>query len=297
MTWNRDHDVAQEGDLAELVGIGFKHFIVQLKTDAALHSHRGVVQHNDLIGKPWGTRITSHKGNPFYLLQPALADLIRGIPRSTQIMYPKDIGFILITMGIGPGSTVVEAGTGSGGLTTAFAYTVGREGHIYSYDYREEQQKTAIKNIEKFGLSDRVTFKIRDISEGFDESGVDALFLDVPNPYDYLDQVKNTLKPGGFFGTILPTTNQVIRLLPELRRTFFSFIEVVEILIRYYKPEPERFRPVDRMVAHTGYLIFARPFIAPFEILEPEAEENPEINDEGAEAGEENIDGVDISEK
>ena len=296
MTWNRDHDVAQEGDLAELVGIGFKHFIVQLKTDAALHSHRGVVQHNDLIGKPWGTRITSHKGNPFYLLQPALADLIRGIPRSTQIMYPKDIGFILITMGIGPGSTVVEAGTGSGGLTTAFAYTVGREGHIYSYDYREEQQKTAIKNIEKFGLSDRVTFKIRDISEGFDESGVDALFLDVPNPYDYLDQVKNTLKPGGFFGTILPTTNQVIRLLPELRRTFFSFIEVVEILIRYYKPEPERFRPVDRMVAHTGYLIFARPFIAPFEVLEPESEEKTENLDDQAESGEENVEGVDQSE-
>jgi len=265
MVWNKLKTVAQEGDLAELVGQGFKHFIIQLKIDTSLHTHRGVVQHNDLIGKPWGTKISSHKGNPFYLLQPALADLIRGIPRSTQIMYPKDIGFILITMGVGPGSTVVEAGTGSGGLTTAFAYSVGPEGHIYSYDAKIEQQKTAIKNLEKFGLASRVTFINRDIAEGFDEVGVDALFLDVPNPYDYLDQVKSALKPGGFFGTILPTTNQIIRLLPELRKNYFSFIEVVEILIRYYKPESERFRPADRMVAHTGYLIFARPFLEPLE--------------------------------
>jgi tRNA (adenine57-N1/adenine58-N1)-methyltransferase catalytic subunit len=270
--WNNENTEAKEGDLVELVGVGYKHIILQLEKDGVLHTHRGVVQHNDLIGKPWGTKTTSHTGNPFFLLQPSLADLIRGIPRSTQIMYPKDIGFILLTLGVGPGTKVLEAGTGSGGLTTALTYSVGNEGHVFSYDKREEQQKTAIKNIEKFGLANRVTFKIRDIADGFDEVGVDALFLDVPNPYDYLVQVKSALKPGGFFGTILPTTNQVIRLLPELRRNFFSFIEVVETSIRYYKPESERFRPVDRMVAHTGYLIFARPFLTPLEdSLESEA--------------------------
>ncbi len=261
MKWQNSNTEASEGDLVELVGVGYKHIIIQLQKDAALHTHRGVIQHNDLIGKPWGTKTSSHKGNPFYLLQPSLADLIRGIPRSTQIMYPKDIGFVMITLGVGPGAKIIEAGTGSGGLTTAFAYSVGNTGHIYSYDYREEQQKTAIKNLDRFGLAERVTFKIRNIADGFDETGVDALFLDVPNPYDYLGQVKTALKAGGFFGTILPTMNQVIRLLPELRHHSFSFIEVVEIFIRYYKPEPERFRPVDRMVAHTGFLIFARPFI------------------------------------
>jgi tRNA (adenine57-N1/adenine58-N1)-methyltransferase len=280
--WNNENSEAREGDLVELVGVGYKHIILQLEKDGVLHTHRGVVQHNDLIGKPWGTKTTSHTGNPFFLLQPSLADLIRGIPRSTQIMYPKDIGFILLTLGVGPGTKVLEAGTGSGGLTTALTYSVGNDGHVFSYDKREEQQKTAIKNIEKFGLAKRVTFKIRDIADGFDEVGVDALFLDVPNPYDYLVQVKNALKPGGFFGTILPTTNQVIRLLPELRRNYFSFIEVVETSIRYYKPESERFRPVDRMVAHTGYLIFARPFLTPLEdSLESEAgdpDENSEKN-------------------
>lgn len=275
--WNNENSEAREGDLVELVGVGYKHIILQLEKDGVLHTHRGVVQHNDLIGKPWGTKTTSHTGNPFFLLQPSLADLIRGIPRSTQIMYPKDIGFILLTLGVGPGTKVLEAGTGSGGLTTALTYSVGNDGHVFSYDKREEQQKTAIKNIEKFGLAKRVTFKIRDIADGFDEVGVDALFLDVPNPYDYLVQVKNALKPGGFFGTILPTTNQVIRLLPELRRNYFSFIEVVETSIRYYKPESERFRPVDRMVAHTGYLIFARPFLTPLEdSLESEAGDSDE---------------------
>jgi tRNA (adenine57-N1/adenine58-N1)-methyltransferase catalytic subunit len=273
MIFNPYNRLAQEGDLAELVGVGFKHHIIQLKTDEALHTHRGVVQHNDLIGKEWGIKVSSHTGNPFFMLQPSLADLIRGIPRSTQIMYPKDIGFILITLGVGPGSCIVEAGTGSGGLTTAFAYAVGTEGHVFSYDCRPEQQKTAIKNITKFGLADRVDFKNRDISEGFDERDVDALFLDLPNPFDYLTQVKETLKPGGFFGTILPTTNQVIRLLPELRRNYFSFIEVVEVLIRYYKPEPEHLRPVDRMVAHTGYLVFARPFLKPIDVDMSESSE------------------------
>jgi tRNA (adenine57-N1/adenine58-N1)-methyltransferase catalytic subunit len=111
------------------------------------------------------------------------------------------------------------------------------------------------------GLEDRVTFVHRDIGEGFDETGVDALFLDVPNPFDYIPQVRKSLKLGGFFGSILPTTNQVVRLLSALRQNDFAFIEVNEILLRYYKPEPDRFRPTDRMVAHTCFLIFARPML------------------------------------
>ncbi len=108
------------------------------------------------------------------------------------------------------------------------------------------------------GLLERVTLKQRDIAAGFDESDVDALFLDVPNPWDYTAQARSALKGGGFFGSILPTANQVSRLLTSLERDGFSFIEVCEVLIRYYKPVPERLRPTDRMVAHTGFLIFAR---------------------------------------
>ncbi len=261
MTWNLKGTHAQEGDIAELVGLSHKHFIITLKADGELHTHRGVVYHNDLIGLPWGSELLSHTGAPFYLLQPALGDLLKETPRNTQIMYPKEIGYILVNMGIGPGMHVLEAGTGSGSLTTAFAYAVGENGRVTSYEARPEMQNLARKNLTRIGLADRVDFKLGNISDGFEESNVDALFLDVPNPYDYMAQVRKALKLGGFFGCILPTANQISRLLPELRRYQFSFVDVCEILIRFYKPEPDRFRPVDRMIAHTGYLIFGRPII------------------------------------
>jgi tRNA (adenine57-N1/adenine58-N1)-methyltransferase catalytic subunit len=136
---------------------------------------------------------------------------------------------------------------------------VGAEGHIYSYDVREDMQNLARRNLAKVGLADRVTFTQRDIAEGFNEVDVDALFLDVPNPWDYMAQARRALKGGGFFGSILPTTNQVSDLLVALRRESFDFLEVCEVLIRYYKTVPARLRPTDRMVAHTGFLVFGRP--------------------------------------
>jgi tRNA (adenine57-N1/adenine58-N1)-methyltransferase len=116
--------------------------------------------------------------------------------------------------------------------------------------------------LDRLGLADRVDFKLRDIVEGFDERNVDAVFLDLPNPQDYILQAKEALKPGGYLGSILPTTNQVSTLLIALRRSNFAFIEVCEILMRYYKAVADRLRPTDRMIAHTGYLIFARSVVA-----------------------------------
>jgi tRNA (adenine57-N1/adenine58-N1)-methyltransferase len=119
-------------------------------------------------------------------------------------------------------------------------------------------QNLARKNLQRVGLDERVEFKGRDIIEGFDETDIDAFFLDVVNPHDYIAQVRAALKPGGFFCSLVPTTNQVSQLLYALRRNHFAFIEVCEIMLRFYKPEPTRLRPTDRMVAHTGFLIFAR---------------------------------------
>lgn len=253
------HTYTREGDLIQLVGLSHKSFILTLKPGAVFHTHRGILNHDDLIGRSWGSQILSHNGSPFFILQPSMTDILRNTKRSTQIMYPKEIGFILLYMGIGPGSRVIEAGTGSGSFTTALAHAVGDKGRIYSYEIKEASQLSATKTLERLNLRDRVELKVRDIANGFDEENVDAVFLDVSNPYDYLESVRASLKPGGHFGCLVPTTNQVIKLLVALRRSRFAFVEVCDIAVRYYKTEPSRFRPADRMIAHTGFLIFARP--------------------------------------
>jgi tRNA (adenine57-N1/adenine58-N1)-methyltransferase len=258
MPWNTQSTHTQAGDLVQLVGLRHKSFIFPLSQGGDFQTHRGILKHDDLIGLPWGTQVFSHLGAPFFLLQPSLADLLLDLKRNTQILYPKDIGFILMTMGIGPGQKVLEAGTGSGSMTIALAHAVGAQGHVVSYEQREEMQKLARKNISRTGLAARVEFKLRDIQEGLDETDADAFFLDVPNPYDYVPQVRAALKPGGYFGSIIPTFNQAGILLRALRRHRFAFIEMCETLLRYYKPEPDRLRPTDRMVAHTGFLIFGR---------------------------------------
>ncbi|GAB4543988.1 MAG: tRNA (adenine-N1)-methyltransferase [Anaerolineales bacterium] len=249
---------AQAGDLAQLVGLNHKHIILTLQAGGETQSHRGVLKHDDLIGKTWGSQVFSHTNAPFFLLQPALADVLNELPRTTQILYPKDIGYILVTMNVAPGQRVMEAGSGSGSMTIALAAAVGEQGKVFSYEKNPDAQNLARKNVQRMGLLPRVEFKLRDIREGFDETDMDAFFLDAQNAHDYIPQVRAALKPGGFFCALVPTINQVETLLLALKRYSFAFVEVCELLLRYYKTDPSHLRPVDRMVAHTGYLIFAR---------------------------------------
>src|SRR3990172_3051008 len=262
----------QAGAIIQLVGPDHKYFILRLTPGERLETHRGIFEHDHLIGRELGSEVLSHLGHPFLLLEPSTDDLIREIKRSSQIIYPKDIGFILMKMSIRPGITVVEAGTGSGAMTTVLAQAIGPAGRIVTYEVRDDHQNLAKKNLARVGLADRVTFKLRDIAEGFDETEADALFMDVPNPWDYTEQAHRALKGGGFFGSILPTTNQVSDLLIALQRSRFEFLEVCEVLLRYYKTVPQRLRPVDRMVAHTGFLIFGRAVNRPAPADHPAAE-------------------------
>lgn len=250
----------QPGNLIQLLGPKHTKFILIAEAGGEFHTHEGVVKHDDFIGKKWGVSVKSHREIDFIVLQAALDDLIRSVQRRTQIIYPKDIGYILMNLGVGPGIRIVECGTGSGGLTTAFAYMVGDEGHVYSYEYREEHLSIAEKNLSKAGLKNRVTLFHRNIEEGFDDHQAHALFLDLPETEKYIKQAKTALMPGGFFGAIVPTSNQVIDLIRELKGNQFAQIEVSEILHRKYKTNENRFRPYDRGMAHTGYLIFARSF-------------------------------------
>lgn len=251
--------VAQENDLVLLIAQDRKQFIVRLVSGGQLQTHRGCLNHDDLLGQPLGREVLSHLGYPFVVLQPSTSDLINELKRNTQIMYPKDIGYTLMKLSVAPGDRIIEAGAGSGALTVALSRAVGADGQIYSYEVRPDILNLARKNLEALGLAGRVSFKLRDIAEGFDETGVDALFLDVRQPWAYLAQVTAALKDSGFFGAILPTTNQVTELVRGLEeQQAFGHIEVEEVLVRPYKAVPGRLRPMDRMVAHTGYLIFAR---------------------------------------
>ena len=176
MPWNLKSTRTQAGDIVQLVGLRHKHFIFPLSVGGSFHTHRGILQHDDLIGLPWGSQVFSHMGAPFFILQPALGDILIDLPRNTQIMYPKDIGYILVTMGVGEGQRVMEAGTGSGSMTIALAYAVGSTGKVISYERRPEMQQLARKNLTRLGLESRVEFKIGDIAEGFEETEVDSFF-------------------------------------------------------------------------------------------------------------------------
>ncbi|MGB4146319.1 MAG: tRNA (adenine-N1)-methyltransferase [Acetomicrobium sp.] len=205
----------------------------------------------------FGGRVCSHNGNVFYIMKPTLGEYLRRIKRKTQIVFPKEAGFILLQLDIGPGARVVECGTGSGSLTTAFAHFVGDEGRVYSYDAREEFVELARRNCRKWGVEHRVEFNVRHLSQGFEETDVDAVFLDLPDPWNYLLQVRSALALGRRMGALLPTFNQIEKFLRALEENYFVDIEVLEIFLRKLRIDPDRIRPEDRMIGHTGYLIFA----------------------------------------
>ncbi|NOX61293.1 MAG: tRNA (adenine-N1)-methyltransferase [Chloroflexi bacterium] len=235
-----------------------KRYLIRPKPGGVWYSHQGHLKYDDLIGRPFGQVVTTHLGRKLLALQPTTADLIQHIKRATQIVYPKDAAHLVMQLDLWNGKRVIEAGSGSGGLTLAFARAVMPSGRVYSYEARPEHQRLAQRNIEQLGLKDYVEFKLRDIAEGFDENDVDAVFLDVREAAAFIPQVQAALSEGGMFASLQPTANQVSELTAALQKGDFVEIRVEEILLRAWKPVPGRLRPADRMIAHTGFLIFAR---------------------------------------
>ncbi|WP_028840618.1 tRNA (adenine-N1)-methyltransferase [Thermodesulfobacterium hveragerdense] len=249
-----------EGDYVLILTSDEKKYLVEVK-DTSFHTHKDFLYLKELIGKNYGEVVYGKKGERFYVLRPSLYDFLMKVERATQVVYPKDIGYILLKLNVGPGSLVLECGGGSGALTTAFAFMVGQEGKVISYEKEPKFQKIAIKNLKRLGLLDRVIFKNTEVTEAFEEKEVDAVFLDLKEPWKLIPAAWGALKGGHFLGILVPTTNQVSQCLLELQRLPFLDIEVSEILLRQYKPNPERLRPEDRMVAHTGFLIFAKKVV------------------------------------
>lgn len=255
------HHVAREGNLVLLLTEGDKRYLIQLRSGRTFHSHLGLLHHDALIGQPLGITVTSQLGHSLLLLDPSLDDLISRIRRSTQIIYPKDAAYIVHRLNLRAGSRVIEAGTGSGGLTIALAHAVAPEGRVYTYEAREENAEIARENLERTNLLAYVDMFSSSIRDGFHQVGVDGLILDLRTPWLFIEQVRSALRPGGFFAALLPTTNQVSELLATLEPAGFADISVEELLLRKYKPVPDRLRPDDSMIGHTGFLVFARPVV------------------------------------
>ncbi|HWR03229.1 MAG TPA: tRNA (adenine-N1)-methyltransferase [Humidesulfovibrio sp.] len=249
----------EPGQLVLVISPKGKRFMQVLDLAKEIHTHDGRILMSDIAEAGFGGIVRSHLGHPYRVLKPTVYELIKGVKRQTQIMYPKEIGYLLLKLGITPGCRVIETGTGSGGLTTALATYVGDTGMVYTYERREEFYKNAAKNLARVGLSHRVTQHLADIEEtGFEQTDADALFLDVRVPQDVLQHIPPAVRPGAMCGFLLPTCNQVSDLLRGLDQGPFTEIEVLEILVRRYKTVADRLRPEDRMVAHTGFLVFAR---------------------------------------
>ena len=248
----------EPGDVVIFVGKDRRTFIRSVTPGQHLQTHFGMIYFDDIVGVPFGEQIQTHLGHKMYVIPPSVDDIVKHLRRETQIIFPKDLGYIVMKMSIMPGVKVIEAGTGSGALTMLLAMLVGEDGHVFSYERKAKMQEIARRNVRRIGLEHRVSFIERDIREGFDQRDIHAVFLDVPEPWTYLDQAREALRGGGFFGAIVPTANQIIKLLETLYHGRWYLLQAEELILRSWKTIPQRVRPDDQMVGHTGFLIFAR---------------------------------------
>jgi len=250
-----------EGDYVLLYLSQRKTYMVKVEAGKTFHTHKGFIKFDDLIGKEYGSTVPSSLGIEFTLLKPLLRDYIMKSARKTQITYPKDTALMVMFSGIGPGSHVVEAGTGTGALTTALAHFVKPDGKVYSYENREEFQKTAEKNLKRAGLMEFVELKNKDVTAGIDEKNVDAVILDLATPWLVIPHAYNALKPCGTIVSFSPTIDQVVRTAEALKENSFVDVETVECLMRGMQIERGKTRPQTLMTGHTGYITFARKVI------------------------------------
>lgn len=239
-----------------------KTYMVKAESTKTFHTHRGFIKFDDLIGKEFGSPVISNLGARFFALKPTLQDYIMKSARQTQITYPKDIALITMFSGIGPGSRVVEAGTGTGALTLSLCFYVRPEGKVYSYEIREEFAAVAARNLQRAGVMDYAELKNKDIIAGIEESNVDAVILDLATPWLVVPHARTALKPCGSLVSFSPTIDQVVQTVEALAENGFIAVETIECLMRGMQVERGKTRPQTLMTAHTGYITFARKAIS-----------------------------------
>ena len=245
------------GDDVLLIDRKRRRYLVTLKPGGEFHNHTGVLAHDQLLGSPEGTTYRTSHGAWILALRPTLNDVVLKMPRGAQVIYPKDLGPIVIMADLRPGVRVLESGVGSGALSMAML----RAGaSIVGYELRDDFAQRASDNVARFApdLASGYRVELRDCYEGIDERHLDRIVLDLPEPWRVVEHAEVALRTGGILVAYTPTIGQATTLRQRLDDSRFAFAETLEVLQRTWHIEGQSVRPDHRMVAHTGFLTSAR---------------------------------------
>jgi tRNA (adenine57-N1/adenine58-N1)-methyltransferase catalytic subunit len=251
-----------EGDPVLLYDRRRRRYLITLRRGGSSDLRGGRVAHDELLGREEGGTIRSTRGERFLVLRPTLSEFVLEMPRGAQVVYPKDLGAIILAADIFPGARVFEAGTGSGALTMALVRAAGPQGRVVSYEVREDFAKVAERNIARYlGETPTLVLRRRDLDQGLlpDDAPVDRMVLDLPEPWRAVPAAERALEAGGILLAYLPTVPQVVQCVEALSGAgTFALVETAEVLMRPWNIDGRSVRPAHRMVAHTGFLVTAR---------------------------------------
>ena len=261
-----------------------KKWLMRVSKKQQFHTHIGIIDHKKVIGKQYGNAIKTNKGKIIYLLEPTIYDFVMKSQRSTQIVYPKDLGYIAARIGLQSGQQIIEIGTGSGSLTTFLASIVKPKGHVYTYDVDENFMAIARKNIEKAGLLKHVTMEKFDIKNArkVPRTNADVVVVDLGDPWLVVPQARKMLKGSGAFVSICPTMNQLEKLVTALRQNDFFDIECTEQIVRTIEAREGKTRHSFRGIGHTTYVAFARKVTTPKELRRIVTTDSEDIDSDGS---------------
>jgi tRNA (adenine57-N1/adenine58-N1)-methyltransferase catalytic subunit len=255
-----DRTLLQDGDTVLFIDTKEREYLRTLKLGSRISLHGGTVQADQVIGLPEGSRVRTSSNLPFWVFRPTYAHLIPNLPRRAQVIYPKDVGIMLLWGDVFPGAAVVEVGAGPGALTIALLRAIGPTGKLLTIEAREDFCQMSRENVTRFfGEASNWTLMLGDAYAGIEAQDVDRVLIDVPEPWRVVPHAAKVLRPGGVLVGYVPTVVQVKALVDELRAyPGFAVIEVMENLLRFWHVKDLSVRPVHRMVAHTGFIIVAR---------------------------------------
>ena len=237
-----------------------REYLERLDLKRPISIRGGKITVAEIIGLVEGSVVRSSLNEQFLVFRPSFPQLVPNLPRNAQVIYPKDIGPILVWADLFPGARVIEAGAGAGALSMALLRAIGADGHLVSYEIREDFAELAQKNVARyFGAAPNWTVKIGDVASALNEVEIDRVILDLPEPWQVIGAAWKALRPGGILLCYLPTVLQVKNLVDALREDRrFACIETMETLMRFWHVKGMSVRPQHRMVAHTGFLTSTR---------------------------------------